>query len=75
MKIQASSQALAEHLSRVQGITSGKTTMPSLGHVLMRAEDQRLVLQATDLDLAIDDSLPVTVKEAGSIALPAKSFI
>ena len=74
MKIQASSQALAEHLYRVQGITSGKTTMPSLAHVLMRAEDQRLVLQATDLDLAMEDSLPVTVKEPGSIALPAKSL-
>ncbi len=74
MKILASSELLAEHLYRVQGITSGKTTMPSLAHVLLTAEGDKVRLQATDLDLAIEDTLPVTVTEAGSVALPAKSF-
>lgn len=74
MKLKANTQAWVEHLYRVQGITSGKTTMPSLAHVLLRAEGSEVVLQATDLDLAIEDRLSADVSEPGSVALPAKSL-
>src|SRR4051812_43823904 len=74
MKFTTNTQTLAEHLYRVQGVASAKSTMPALAHVLLRAEGQILRLSATDLDLAIEDSFPVDVQTAGSIALPAKSL-
>lgn len=74
MKLKANTQAWVEHLYRVQGITSGKTTMPSLAHVLLRAEGNEVVLQATDLDLALEDRLTAEVSEPGTVALPAKNL-
>ena len=74
MKFITSANTLADHLYRVQGVASAKSTMPALSHVLLRADGQQLKLSATDLDLAIEDFVPVKVEQAGSVALPAKSL-
>jgi DNA polymerase III subunit beta len=72
MKFTANAGTLAEHLYRVQGVASAKSTMPALTHVLLRAEGQHLRLAATDLDLAMEDSLPVNIASPGAIAVSAK---
>jgi DNA polymerase-3 subunit beta len=46
--------------------------MPALTHVLLRADGQQLRLAATDLDLAMEDSLTVSVTTPGAIAVSAK---
>lgn len=74
MKFITNANTLADHLYRVQGVASAKSTMPALSHVLLRADGQVLRLSATDLDLAIEDFVPVKVETAGAIALPAKSL-
>lgn len=48
--------------------------MPILAHVLLKVSAGSLSLAATDLDLAIEDGLPVGAHEDGAIALPAKSL-
>ncbi len=72
MKFTANAGTLAEHLYRVQGVASAKSTMPALTHVLLRADGQQLRLAATDLDLAMEDSLSVSVTAPGAIAVSAK---
>jgi len=75
MKFITQHTQLAEHLYRLQGIASSKTTMPILSHVLMVAkQDGTLTLAATDLDLAIEDKLSVQVEREGAIAIHAKNF-
>jgi DNA polymerase-3 subunit beta len=72
MKFTANAGTLAEHLYRVQGVASAKSTMPALTHVLLRADGQQLRLAATDLDLAMEDSVAVNVSTPGAIAVSAK---
>jgi DNA polymerase-3 subunit beta len=74
MKFITNASSLTEHLYRVQGVASAKSTMPALSHVLLRADGQQLKLSATDLDLAIEDFVGVNVEQAGAVALPAKSL-
>jgi DNA polymerase-3 subunit beta len=67
---------LQEHLDRGLAIAvravAARGTMPSLTHVLVRAQAGALTLVATNLDIAISCRVPARVDEDGAIALPAR---
>jgi len=59
-------------LQSVQNIVSNRTTLPILSNVLMKADEGRLDLTATDLDVTVTTAVEATVKVPGAITLPAK---
>jgi DNA polymerase-3 subunit beta len=59
-------------LQAVQNIVGGRTTLPILSNVLLRAEGRRLELTATDLDVTITSAVEATVKQPGATTLPVK---
>lgn len=61
-------------LQAVQNVVATRTTLPVLSNVLLRAQEDRLELTATDLDITISTSVPAGVKRAGGTTLPAKKF-
>ena len=61
-------------LQTVQNVVSTRTTLPILSNVLLRAEDDRLQLTATDLDVTITRTVEASVKVPGAITLPAKKL-
>jgi len=67
-------QFLSE-LAPMQGIVERRSTIPVLSHILLKADDGKLHVAATDLDVSLTSSVPGDVEEAGGIAIQAKKFL
>ena len=76
MKIEIQKKDLLSLLSRTQNIVEKRNTMPILINVLLEAsaKDNSLKAYATDLEVSLTDSVPVQIKEAGKVAVSAKSL-
>ena len=72
MKIITTRDNLVYGVQTVQKAVSLKNPLPILSGILLKAEGNKLTFMATDLDIAIKCSVPVSVIEEGSVVLPAK---
>jgi DNA polymerase-3 subunit beta len=66
---------LLSGLQRVQGIVEKRNTMPILSNLLMEAEEGKLRLFATDLEIGLKGEYPATVKKAGAVSISARKFL
>ena len=74
MKIEIQKKDLLNLLSRTQNIVEKRNTMPILINVLLDAQDNQLKAYATDLEVSLTDVSMVSVKDAGKVAVSAKSL-
>ncbi|RYD05612.1 hypothetical protein N752_08420 [Desulforamulus aquiferis] len=74
MKIICTRQNLVQGVSTSQRGVSAKSPMPILSGILLSAKGNTLTLEATDLEMGIQCTIPCNVQEEGSIVLPAKYF-
>ena len=65
---------LANAIQILQGVSAGRTTLPILGNVLIKAEDERIEMTGTDLEVSIRMKVQGEIKESGSITIPAKKL-
>lgn len=72
MKFVISQPALLESLKIVSRAVSGQNTLPVLGNIMMKAEGKKVHFIATNLEISILTSAEATVKNEGSITVPAK---
>ncbi|ABO48554.1 DNA polymerase III, beta subunit [Desulforamulus reducens MI-1] len=72
MKIICTRQNLIQGVTTAQRAVSAKNPLPILSGILLTAKDNKLKLQATDLEMGIQCVVPCTTQEEGSIVLPAK---
>jgi len=56
----------------VQNVVNPRTTLPVLSNVLLVAEEGKLVLTATDLDVTVSCTVQADIEEPGKVTLPAK---
>lgn len=75
MKFSISKEALLDGLQKVQHVVSTRTTLPILSNVLLSAEDGRLTLTTTDLDVGITGSVEAQIDKPGATTLPAKRLV
>src|SRR5512135_749727 len=75
MEFTVSKSDLVRELNLSQGVVEKKTTIPILSNVLVEAEDDRINLTATDLELGIRCSCPARVKKRGAGTIPAKRLL
>lgn len=61
-------------LQIVQGVASGRNTLPILSNVLIRAENGNIECAATDLEVGIRIKVVGTIKEEGAITVSAKKL-
>lgn len=59
-------------LSHSQGVVEKRTTVPILSHILLEAFDDQLNLTATDLEVAIIETIAAEVSIPGKVAIPAQ---
>lgn len=71
MKLTFQRDALLDSLQVLQSIASGRETSPILSNVLIRAEGSTIECMATDLEIGIRMKVDGTVKETGTIVVPA----
>jgi len=74
MKFTISKTEFLKSLSLVQGVVEKRNTMPILGNVLIKAEENDLEIMATDLEIGIKVSFNASVEEKGSITFSAKKL-
>ncbi|MGH9842214.1 MAG: DNA polymerase III subunit beta [Blastocatellia bacterium] len=66
--------AFLNELTHLQGVASAKQVIPILSHVLIETRADRITMRATDLDLTITTGCEASVREDGSICLPARKL-
>ncbi|WP_208433755.1 DNA polymerase III subunit beta [Bartonella taylorii] len=71
MRITVDRNQFLKSLGRVHRVVERRNTVPILSNVLIDADDGRIQLKATDLDLEVTESFIANVEQAGAITVPA----
>jgi len=74
MRLTIERTALLRSLGHVQSVVERRNTIPILSNVLMRAEDGKLSLTATDMDIEIVESVAADVQAPGATTAPAHTL-
>ena len=75
MRLSLLQQNFAKGLSVVARAVESRPSLPVLQNVLLRCEDARLHLVATDLRLTISYDVGAKIDEVGEITLPARTLL
>ncbi len=74
MKLQVTQENLSRALGAVGRIASGRNTLPILSNVLLSTIENRLRIAATNLEVAMTETIGAKVASEGSITVPARLF-
>lgn len=74
MKMKLRTTELVQALYRAQGVADKKSSMPSLAHVLLHADNAGLRVSATDLEVGLTGVFSAEVEEPGNVAVHARQF-
>jgi DNA polymerase-3 subunit beta len=74
MKIEVKQENLNRALAAVSRIASTRGQMPILADILLKTENGKLTIAATNLEIAITEVISVKIEEEGSVAVPARIF-
>lgn len=74
MKFTVEKRLLNEAVTNLQRAVSSKTSIPALEGILIRSEENRLILTAYDLEIGMQTELPAVISAPGAIILTAKLF-
>ena len=74
MEIKINKNDLLNELQLIQGVVERKTTMPILSNALFEAKGKHLITTATDLEVGITSSVPISVIKPGKITLHARGL-
>lgn len=69
MKVNVKKDAFFKALQKVSNIIGSKTTLPVLANVLLEADNGKLTLTTTDLELRIVTSIDAEIEIPGSTTL------
>jgi DNA polymerase-3 subunit beta len=72
MKLAITKEQFANGLQAVQNVIGSRSPLPILSNVLLQAEDNRLRLTATDLDVTVACTVEAKVERKRATTLPAK---
>lgn len=74
MKLAIERATLLKALSHIQSVVEKRGTIPILSNVKLTAEDGKLSLTATDMDIAVVETVEANVNDAGATTVPAHTF-
>jgi DNA polymerase-3 subunit beta len=74
MKLTIERAALLKGLAHIQSVVERRNTIPILANVLIDAGKDKIALTATDMDLAIVESVAGQVGKAGTATVPAHTL-
>ena len=70
MKIECVKEKLSQAIGKAERVTGKNLTLPVLNCVLLDAKKGMLTINATNLDLGVEITLPVKVEKEGMVAVP-----
>lgn len=74
MRFDVDKSDLFKELQNVQGVVERKTTVPILSNLLLEADEGRLLVTATDLDVTVRCSTQAKIETGGSMAVSARKL-
>jgi DNA polymerase-3 subunit beta len=74
MKFEILKNDFLKLLQKTQNIIEKRNTMPILSNVLLVAEEDKLSIYATDLEVSLKDEVPAKVDVQGKVAVSAKNL-
>lgn len=74
MKLIVSKSELNKLLTKLQNVVAQKATIPILSNILLEAQNDELVITATDLLVGMRCYIEAKILKEGATALPAKHF-
>ncbi len=72
MKLSVVQENLHKALGNVSRVVGSRTSLPVLANVLLKTESSRLVVSATNLEIAISCSVGCKVEKEGATSVPAR---
>lgn len=72
MKLSIARSELLNALQTASKGMSSRSTLPILAGILIEARDGSLILQATDLEIAVRHSVPALIEDPGQSVIPGK---
>jgi len=72
MKLTVTQENLSRALATVSRIASTRGSLPILSNVLIKTVNNQLLVAATNLDVAISETIGAKIKTKGSITVPAR---
>lgn len=74
MKIQVLQEVLSKALSITSRFSSSKVQLPVLANILIKSQKNKLLVNATNLDMSISISLGAKIEKEGEITVPTKTI-
>ena len=74
MKLQVLQDKLSKAVSTASRFASPKAQLPVLGNILLKASKNKLLVNATNLELSISISVGAKIESEGELTVPAKVF-
>ena len=71
MKLTLEKGTFLKALSHGQSVVEKRTTSPILSHVLLSVNSSGLLLTTTDMDMALIETIPAQVEQAGTVCVSA----
>lgn len=75
MTVSCTKENLIRGLEAVEYAVGRNATLPILAHVAFQAQKGKLILTATDLDIAVIASAPAKTEEEGKWTVPLRAFL
>jgi DNA polymerase-3 subunit beta len=75
MKFQIQREDLLIPLQKIIGAVEKRQTMPALSNILVKAENDKISLTATDLEIELVTTLNIIADETGETTLPARKLL
>lgn len=72
MELTVTQENFARALSAVGRVASGKTQLPILSNILLRTDGSRLLIAATNLEIATTQYIGAKIAKGGAITVPAR---
>lgn len=74
MELRVETKSIVNELNHAVSIVETKGTIPILAHLLLKAQEGYLEIDATDLEVTFRSRVPAAVSEPGGITVDAKNF-
>ncbi len=74
MRVICARKDLYEGVQTAARAVSARTSLPILGHLLITAEEDRLRIAATDLEIGMECIVEANIVQPGSMTVPARVF-
>jgi DNA polymerase-3 subunit beta len=74
MKFSIPKAKIFSYVQIVMNAVPTRTTLPVLSNLLLEVIDSKLKIAATDLDVSVITTIPITSTKKGAITIPARTF-